>query len=140
MGGSSVGHYMHLDHGPCGIDGPTDPVESEDRSSGFKAEIPRKCSTCRYLSFDTIFGFHCTKDRRKWGDHHRSLDWGTWEPEYIYLQLSLPKISTKQLSVYAKQNDLMAFIKEHRRINPGLSIEEAKRDFAHFREVLERQG
>ena len=71
-----VGHYLHLDHGPCGIDGPTDPVPYEDEFIRAKVEIPRKCSTCVYLAVDRIPGFHCTKDSDKWGDFHRGLDWG----------------------------------------------------------------
>jgi hypothetical protein len=135
-----VGHYLHLDHGPCGIDGPTDAVTYEDEFVTSKAEVPRKCAKCIFLAVDRIHGFHCTKDADKWGDFHRGLDWGAWEPDCIYLELPLPKVTTRDLSLFAKQNDMMAFIKEHRRINPGLSIEEAKADFAHFRKVLEKRG
>ena len=135
-----VGHYLHLDHGPCGIDGPTDPVLYEDEFVTSKAEVPRKCAKCVFLAVDRIYGFHCTKDADKWGDFHRGLDWGAWEPDCIYLELPLPKVTTKELSVFARRNDIMSFIKEHRRINPGLSIEEAKADFAHFRDVLEKRG
>ncbi|WP_197528492.1 hypothetical protein [Aeoliella mucimassa] len=46
-------------------------------------------------------------------------------------------MTTKALSEHAFANDQLAFIKEHRRINPGLSIQEAKTDFAHFRRVIE---
>lgn len=132
-----VGHYLHLDHGPCGIDGPTDPVVYENQYISSNVEIPRKCSRCVFLGVDAIRGFHCLKDADKWGDFPRGLDWGAWEPEFIYLELPLPKVTTRNLSIFAGQNDLMSFIKEHRRINPGLSIEEAKADFAHFRSVLE---
>lgn len=135
-----VGHYLHLDHGPCGIDGPTDPVIYKDDFVTSKAEVPRKCTICVFLAVDRIHGFHCTKDSDKWGDFHRGLDWGAWEPDFVYLELPLPKVTTKELSLYARQNDKMSFIKEHRRINPGLSIEEAIADFARFREVLEKRG
>jgi len=135
-----VGHYLHLDHGPCGIDGPTDPVTYEDTFITSKVEVPRKCAKCNFLAVDWIFGFHCTKDAGKWGEFHRSLDWGAWEPDCIYLTLPPPKITTKELSRSAQRNDKVAFIKEHRRINPGLSIEEANSDFAHFRRILEKRG
>lgn len=135
-----VGHYLHLDHGPCGIDGPTDPVTFQDEFVSSKVDVPRKCATCVFLAVNSIEGFHCTKDADKWGDFHRGLDWGAWKPDCVYLELPLPKVTTRNLSLFAKQNDLMAFIKEHRRINPGLSIEEAKADFAHFRSVLETYG
>ena len=56
------------------------------------------------------------------------------------LQLPLPRVTTKTLAQFAQCNDMISFIKEYRRINPGLSIEEAKADFAHFRKVLENRG
>lgn len=131
-----LGHFLHLDHGPCGVTGPTDPVLYEDKFIKAKAEIPRKCANCRFLGFDSIRGFYCGEDADKWGDLHRGLDWGAWEPDCIYLQLPLPKLTTRELALCARQDDLVAFIKEHRRINPGLSMKEAKADFAHFRAIL----
>lgn len=131
-----MGHYLNLDHGPCGIDGPTDPVFYEDKFVQSKVEIPRKCMRCWYLRMDSIHGFYCTKDAAIWGDFHRGLDWGTWEPDEIYLELPLPKVTTKALSRFAKQNDALAFIKEHRRVNPGLSLKEAQDDFGTFRKIL----
>jgi len=89
------------------------------------------------LAFDRIRGFICTKDKEKWGSCYRGLDWGTWAPDTIYLQLPAPKVTTKPLAAFASQNDLTAFIREHRRVNPGLSMEEAKADFQRFREVLD---
>jgi hypothetical protein len=133
----SVGHYLHLDHGPCGIDGPTDPVIYENQFVSSKVEIPRKCSRCVFLAVDAIRGFHCTKDADKWGDFPRGLDWGTWEPDCVYLELPPPRVTTRQLSRLAHEDDLVAFIKEHRRINPGLSIGEAKSDFEYFRRIIE---
>ncbi|WP_145248882.1 hypothetical protein [Aeoliella mucimassa] len=132
-----VGRFLHLDHGPCGIDGPTDPVEYEDEFVKGKVTVPRKCSRCFHLAVDPVYGFHCTKDATKWGHAHRSLDWGAWRPDHVYLQLPPPKVTTKALSEHTFANDQLAFIKEHRRINPGLSIQEAKADFAHFRRVIE---
>jgi hypothetical protein len=131
-----VGRYLHLDHGFCGIQGPTDPVFYQDQYIESKVEIPRKCSTCSYLEYDRIRGFTCRKDAAKWGDFPRGLDWGDWEPDIMYLELPLPKITTKALSRHAKNDDLVAFIKEHRRVNPGLSMQEAKDDFYHFRVIL----
>ncbi len=135
----NVGHYLHLDHGPCGINGPTDPVVYEDEFVKSKVEIPRKCANCVHLGIDRIYGLHCTKASDKWGDFHRGLDWGAWQPDYVYLELPLPKVTTKELSQFAHHDDMVAFIKEYRRINPGLSIEEAKVDFAHFRDVLAKR-
>lgn len=135
-----VGGYLHLDHGPCGVDGPTDPVVFENEFITSKVEIPRKCSKCRFLAVAPIYGFHCTKDSDKWGDFHRSLDWGSWRPDRIYIQLQLPKVTTKALSEFAFNEDKVAFIEEHRRINPGVSLEEALADYVHFRTVIEQGG
>src|SRR5262249_1237026 len=130
--------YRHLDHGYCGIPGPTDPVIYEDSFIVSKVEIPRKCLRCAFLEFSRIRGFGCRKDAEIWGDFPRGLDWGTWEPDSIYLSLPLPKVATRAMSLHAKNDDLILFIKEHRRVNPGLSIEEAKDDFKHVRSILAR--
>jgi hypothetical protein len=128
--------YSHLDHGPCGVPGATDPVLYEDVFLIAKVEIPRKCSTCRHLAVDRIFGFHCTKDAEKWGDFHRGLDWGNWEPDTILFDLPLPKITTKKLCEHAKNADLVSFIAEYRRVNPGLSMLEARKDYEHLQSML----
>ncbi len=128
-----VNRYLHLDHGPCGVNGPTDPVFFEDEYLQSKVEIPRKCSKCIFLKTAINRGFFCGKDEDKWGDYHRGLDWGAWEPDSIYLQLPLPKVTTKALSVYVKNENLIEFIKEYRKRNPGLSITEAKKDFEYLR-------
>jgi hypothetical protein len=131
-----VGAYLHLDYGPCTINGPTDPVVYEDRFVKGKVEVPRKCSTCFHLKVDVHAGFYCTQDESKWGAYHRGLDWGSWEPDSIHLQLPLPKVTTRQLSIFVKKNDIVGFIKEYRRINPGLSINEAKSDFGYLQHAL----
>lgn len=135
-----IGHYLHLDYGACGVAGPMDPVIYEDNYLTSKAEIPRKCSKCAFLSVNRIHGFHCLKDKDKWGDFYRGLDWGAWEPECIYLQLPRPKVTSKKLSLFARQNDMISFIQEYRRINPGLSIKAAKTDFRHFQQILKKHG
>ena len=133
-----VNRYLHLDYGSCGIVGPTDPVIYEDQFIKSKVEVPRKCSKCVYMKVDSIHGFDCTKDKEKWGEYHRGLDWGAWEPDSIYLQLTHPKVTTKELSTYVKQNDIIKFIKEYRKRNPGLSINEAKEDFAYLQNILKK--
>ncbi len=65
---------------------------------------------------------------------------GAWQPAWINLELPPPKVTTMALSQHAFNNDLAAFIKEYRRINPGTSIEEAKTDFFHFRSTMEKLG
>ncbi len=131
-----VQRYMHLDFGPCGISGPTDPVIYEDQFVISKVEIPRKCAKCRFLFSHPIFGFTCRKDEEKWGQCYRGLDWGAWSPDTIYLELPQPKVTTKALVRFAREGDLASFVIEHRRINPGLSLAEARSDFARFIELL----
>ena len=135
-----IGDYLHLDHGPCGVDGPTDPVIYEEDYVIGKVEVPRKCAACHFLKIKTAWGFVCTKDHEKWGDLHRGLDWGTWSPDSLYLRLPPPKMTTKALSDAVFNDDLVAFIRELRRINPGLSIKEAKSDFAYLRHMVDRQA
>jgi hypothetical protein len=74
---------MHLDFGPCGIAGPTDPVIYEDKFIFAKVEIPRKCVRCRFLFHDSIYGFTCRKDSEKWGGCYRGLDWGAWHSRQV---------------------------------------------------------
>ncbi len=128
--------YMHLDYGPCGIPGPTDPVIYEDPFVRSRVEVPRKCSRCRFLIHDSIHGFTCKKDSEKWGRYHRGLDWGAWSPERIDFNLPHPKLTTKVLLDCVYTEDLSGFIKEHRRINPGLSMQEAKEDFTLMRNLV----
>ena len=136
---NDVGHFLHLDHGPCGIPGPTDPVSYEDTFITAKVEIPRKCVRCRHLAFHRIRGFICTKDSEIWGGLPRGLDWGAWRPDMIYVQLPYPKITTKLLVKCAHENDLVGFSQEYRRVNPDTSLLEAREDFAHIRRILEKR-
>lgn len=137
---NEVQRYLHLDYGPCGIDGPTDPVTYEDQFVRSKVEIPRKCSRCRFLFHDSIYGFECRKDEQKWGNCYRGLDWGAWSPDRIYLDLPHPKRTTKALVDYAYDENLVGFISEYRKINPGVSIAQARDDFARFRELITQRA
>ncbi|MFK8002746.1 MAG: hypothetical protein AB8H86_24390 [Polyangiales bacterium] len=132
--------YMHLDHGPCGVDGPTDPVVYEDEFVTSKVEIPRKCADCVFLTHGPIYGFTCRKDEEKWGDCRRGLDWGGWSPERIHLELPPPRVTTKALVDFAYDEERIRFITEHRRVNPGLSMQEAKADYAHLRALISKRA
>ncbi len=128
--------YMHLDYGPCGIDGATDPVVYEDSFIRSKVEIPRKCACCRFLFHDSIYGFTCSKDADKWGKCYRGLDWGAWSPDRAYFNLPHPKVTTKGLSDAAHADDLIAFVKEYRLANPDVSVQEIRSDFVRLRELM----
>ena len=128
-----TGGYLHLDHGHCGIEGPTDPVFVENQFFSAKVQIPRKCENCRHLKVRWRQGFVCGKEPEKWGDFTRSLDWGYWEPDVVYVRLPPAKLTTRDLVRCAGHDDLISFIKEYRRVNPGSSILEAKEDFKWMR-------
>lgn len=134
-----VGRYLHLDYGPCTIAGPTDPVIYEDENLKAKVKIPRKCTTC-VLKIERVIGLYCSQGKEKWGSWYRGFDWGTWEPDSIYLQLPLPKVTTKNLLIFVKRNEIINFINEYRQVNPGLSISEAKADFAYLQQALNKQS
>lgn len=131
-----VGRYLNLDHGPCKVNGPTDPVYYISKHLKSKVEIPGKCHECRLLEIDRFHGLHCAENKQKWGDFLRGFDWGTWEPDVIYFELPLPKITNQKLNDLANKNDCVNFIKEHRRVNPELSFKEAKNDFIYLRKKL----
>lgn len=131
-----VGRHLYLDYGPCSVNGPTDPIYYESKVIKSNAEIPRKCKLCKYLGIHPIQGIICTENIETWGDFSRGLDWGTWEPEVIYFELPLTKTTNQKLNDLANKNDQINFIKEHRRVNPNLSLKEARNDFLYLRNKL----
>lgn len=128
--------YMHLDYGPCGIPGPTDPVVYEDNFVRSKVEIPRKCAGCGFLFNDSTYGFTCKKNAEKWGGFYRGLDWGSWRPDRLYFNLPYPKKTTQVLTDAAHEDKLAAFVIEYRKINSGTSIQEARADFDRLRKLI----
>lgn len=132
-----VGHYMELDHGDCGISGPTDPI-IYDAWGDSGTEIPRKCVSCKFLKTGNLYGPYCSKDEDKWGHLRREFDWGTWEPDFISISLPMDKVTTRELVRQARDNNLLEFVKEYRRVNPKISIQEARNDFQEMRPILEK--
>lgn len=124
-----VKEYLRLDYDFCGVDGSTNPIMYEDKFVKSKVYIPKKCRTCKHLNIDGNWGFSCNKDSKIWGAFPRGLDWGTWEPDSVYIELKFPKKTTKTLISLVKKNKLVNFIKEYRKINKNYSIEEAKKDY-----------
>jgi hypothetical protein len=128
--------YLYLDYGFCGIVGKTDPVLYENPYILAKVTVPRKCTTCQYLDYSLVRHFYCRKDQAKWNYFPRSLDWGTWKPDKIYIDLPLPKITTSVLWQYVIGKNFIEFIKEYRRINPNLSLKEAKQDYNFLKNTI----
>lgn len=128
--------YLHLDHGPCGVRGPTDPVSYDDRFVAAKVTVPRKCASCVHLVLDLRRGFQCGQDRAIWGDFHRGLDWGTWSPPRFELALPPPTVTTEAMVDAVHDDDLLAFIREAQRVNPGISIADIRTAFASLRALV----
>ena len=126
------GGYKHLDHGPCPVVGPTDPVSPEDTSTKKTANIPRKCSTCEYLAFGSVWRFHCTQDSNKWGSFHRGLDWGSWQPSPIEYRQEVCKGNTKALLEHAYNGDTISFLKEYKGDRQWISFIKAETSFINF--------
>jgi hypothetical protein len=99
-------------------------------------EVPRKCAICVFLEAHVHHGFHCTKDREKWGDFHRGLDWGAWKPDTIFYLLPGSKITSKLLSKLVIQNDLIGFLKEYRRLNPSVPLNDGREDFVYLKKLM----
>ena len=131
-----VGDHLHLDHGPCGIPGDTDPVYYQNSRIKAKVVVPRKCATCVYLRYDFARGFWCRKDSHEWGDIPRGLDWGTWEPGAPYYNLPAPKVTTRAMLEAATSDNLRLFVLEYRRANRDTSMLDAKDDFNVVRSKL----
>lgn len=130
-----LGRYLHLDYGPCGVVGETDPVEIETPSSQSKLRVPKKCAQCQHLIHDSIYGFTCQHEAEKWGHFHRGFDWGDWKPDEVSTEL-WGKTTTDEMCQCVSNNNLIGFVREYRQVNHGSSIKEAKEDFALMREKL----
>lgn len=62
---------LRLDYGFCGIVGSKELVNFENSLR----LVPLKCTTCQHLTRDSICGLACLKDRDKWGEIPRGLDY-----------------------------------------------------------------
>jgi len=121
--------YMALDHGPCPVDGPTDPVQYEDSFMISKVEVPRKCASCPSLQVDAIRGFTCKRNAETWGDFPRGLDWGAWSPTIPLLTVASRYRSSRELVDAAVRNDRSAFLRIFRTLNPDVALEEGRGAF-----------
>ncbi|MBK8252682.1 MAG: hypothetical protein IPK82_08445 [Polyangiaceae bacterium] len=128
--------YLMLDHGPCPVDGPTDPVQYENEFVVSKVQVPRKCSTCRFLRLDSIQGFVCGAEPHIWGDFPRGLDWGSWRPSGPIITLPAPFRSTRDLTDTVIRSDKKAFVTMFRKLNPEVPLAEIRRVYELAREQL----
>lgn len=129
---AQVQGYLSLDHGPCPIKGPTDPVLVETQHYLSKVYVPSKCRTCRNLLLDSIQGFVCNLEREKWGSFPRALDWGSWSPEHPNLGLQSGRsVSVEVLQAVSERNEVGA-IKAFRAVHRDATLKEAREAYAEL--------
>jgi hypothetical protein len=128
--------HLALDHGPCPVAGPTQPVRVETPFYASKVFVPEKCRACRNLELDGVRGFLCTLDADRWGDFPRELDWGSWSPEHPLLGLQSGR-SVPVDFVGAVRRDAEAdAVRAFRQAYPTATFQEARDAFAELREKL----
>lgn len=131
-----VQRYLALDHGPCGVKGPTDPVRYENEWMRSKVEVPRKCASCPHLEVNRSRGLHCDKDRDVWGNFPRGLDWGAWRPGQPDLTLaSGHEITSAMVEAVRSRSKMKAFM-AFRAANSGTSMLDAKRAYVELSSKL----
>jgi hypothetical protein len=127
--------YLSLDHGPCPIKGPTDPVLVESQYYVSKVYVPSKCRSCRHLQLDSIRGFVCNFERERWGSFPRTLDWGSWSPEHSSLGLqrlqSGRSVSGEVLQAVQRRHEVEA-IKAFRAAHQDATLKEARDAYAEL--------
>lgn len=124
--------YLALDHGPCPIKGPTEPVLVDTPYYTSKVYVPSKCQSCRYLELDRIRGFVCNYEWERWGSFPRALDWGLWNPEHPNLGLkSGHSVPVEFIQAVQDQNEAQA-IKVFRAAHPDATFREARDAYAEL--------
>ena len=132
--------YLSLDHGPCPVQGPTNPVLVETAYYQSKVYVPSKCERCVHLELNSVRGFVCNLDREHWGAFPRTLDWGSWSPEHPNLGLQSGRSVTQEvLMAVANRNEVQA-IKAFRSSHPDATIREARDAYAELVAQLARNG
>lgn len=124
--------YLSLDHGPCPVKGPTEPVLVETQYYLSKVYVPSKCRACRHLLLDPIRGFVCNFERERWGSFPRTLDWGSWSPEHPNLGLQSGRsVSVEVLQAVHLRNEVEA-IKAFRGLHRDATLKEAREAYAEL--------
>ncbi len=132
--------YLALDHGPCAVKGPTHPVLVESQYFVSKLHVPAKCKTCSYLNCSPSTGFFCGLDTEKWGHFPRTLDWGSWSPEFPNLGLKSGRSVTVQFLRAVKERDEAAAIRVFREEHADASFKEAREAYAELVGKLREYG
>jgi hypothetical protein len=133
-----VGKYLALDHGPCPVRGPTNPVVVETEHYTSKVLVPAKCERCRYLELEKVRGFVCNFERERWGAFPRTLDWGAWSPEHPNIGLKSGRsVSQEVLRAVAARREVEA-IKAFRAAHRDVTHKEAREAYAELLEQVSR--
>jgi hypothetical protein len=120
-----TGEYARLDYGKCKIEGITEPVSIEIDSSGYETFVPEKCEQCDHLKMDKYRGYICSFEKDIWGDFPRSLDWGSWQPNFPIIGLGANLKLTKYLIILIKNKKTAEAVKEIKRLNEGIGFKKA---------------
>lgn len=130
--------YLALDHGPCPMRGPTNPVIVETVHYISKVSVPAKCERCRYLELEKVRDFVCNFEREKWGAFPRTLDWGAWSPEHSIVGLKSGRsVSQEVLRAVAAQREVEA-IKAFRAAHRDATLKEAREAYAELLQQVSR--
>lgn len=132
--------YLTLDHGPCPVKGPTHPVLAQSQYFVSKVYVPAKCENCAHLDFEWVRGFVCGLDRKKWGNFPRTLDWGSWSPEFPNLGLKSGRSVTVHFMQAVKEGNEVAAIKAFREAHSDASLKEAGEAYAELVAKLHDYG
>jgi len=128
--------YLSLDHGPCPVCGPTNPVLVETATYKSKVFVPAKCERCRFLDLDSTSGFVCDLERKKWGAFPRTLDWGAWSPDHPIVGLKSGRSVTREVIEAVKNRKEAEAVKAFRLSHPGSTFLEARKAYAELIEQV----
>lgn len=136
---NEVGSYLNLDHGPCPVTGPTEPVFIDTQYYISKVQVPEKCVRCRYLYLDNISGFVCHFEKERWGQFPRSLDWGIWSPSHPIAGLDSGKSVSIDMLLAVKSGNEIVAIKAYKAVHKDATIKEAREAYAEIYHKIHSQ-
>lgn len=124
--------YLALDHGPCNVNGPTEPVLVETAYYKSTVYVPAKCEHCINLHLDRTHGFVCNLDRLVWGAFPRTLDWGVWSPSHPNIGIKSGRSLTIQMLEAIAAREEVPFIRAFRASHGNASLREARDAYAEL--------